>query len=83
MTVDTINKNGHLPSSLPSVALDYPVSQEPVVVVGAGVGGLAAAIDLARAGLPVTVIDSASVPGGKLRELTVAGARIDSGATVL
>ncbi|HRI51817.1 MAG TPA: phytoene desaturase family protein [Pseudomonadota bacterium] len=59
------------------------MSQEPVVVVGAGVGGLAAAIDLARAGLPVTVIDSASAPGGKLRELTVAGARIDSGATVL
>jgi 1-hydroxycarotenoid 3,4-desaturase len=59
------------------------VSEEKVVIVGAGVGGLAAAIDLGRAGLPVTVVESASAPGGKLRELPVAGARIDSGPTVL
>jgi len=54
-----------------------------VVVVGAGVGGLAAALRLARAGLSVTVVDQAAAPGGKIRELEVAGARIDSGPTVL
>jgi 1-hydroxycarotenoid 3,4-desaturase len=58
------------------------MSQQPVVIVGAGVGGLAAAIDLAQAGLPVTMIERDNAPGGKLRELEVAGARIDSGATV-
>jgi 1-hydroxycarotenoid 3,4-desaturase len=58
------------------------LSQE-VVVVGAGVGGLAAALRLARAGLSVTVVDEAAAPGGKIRELEVAGARIDSGPTVL
>ena len=58
------------------------MSEKPVVIVGAGVGGLAAAIDLAQAGRAVTVVERALVPGGKVRELTVAGAQVDSGATV-
>lgn len=53
-----------------------------VVVVGAGVAGLAAAIDLARQGLRVTVIERAATPGGKLRQVTAGGAPIDSGPTV-
>lgn len=53
------------------------------VVIGAGIGGLAAAVDLARRGLPVTVVEGASQPGGKMRELQVEGQRIDSGPTVL
>ena len=56
--------------------------EERVVVVGAGMGGLAAAIDLALAGRAVTLVEQASVPGGKVHERTVAGAAIDSGATV-
>ncbi len=59
------------------------VNQPDVVVVGAGIGGLAAAVDLAQAGLPVTVVDQAASPGGKVRELEVAGALVDSGPTVL
>ena len=58
-------------------------SGQQVVVVGAGVGGLAAAIDLARAGFRVTVIERALRAGGKVHEIEVAGARIDSGPTVL
>lgn len=54
-----------------------------MVIVGAGVGGLAAAIELAQAGLEVTVVERARVPGGKLRELAVDGAWVDSGPTVL
>jgi 1-hydroxycarotenoid 3,4-desaturase len=53
-----------------------------VVVVGAGVAGLVSAIDLARQGLKVTVLERAAVPGGKLRQVMVDGAPIDSGPTV-
>lgn len=53
-----------------------------VVVVGAGMGGLAAAIDLARSGLRVTLLERAEAPGGKVRALDVAGRQIDTGPTV-
>ena len=36
-----------------------------VVVAGAGVGGLAAAVRLAHAGHEVTVFEQAAAPGGK------------------
>ncbi|MFP4360441.1 MAG: 1-hydroxycarotenoid 3,4-desaturase CrtD [Alphaproteobacteria bacterium] len=55
---------------------------ERVVVVGAGMGGLAAAVDLARQGLDVTVCERAPVPGGKMREVDVAGAKVAAGPTV-
>ncbi len=54
-----------------------------VVVVGAGIGGLAAALDLARLGFEVTVVERAPSPGGKLRVARVAGHPIDAGPTVL
>ncbi len=41
--------------------------QEPVTIVGAGFGGLAAALTLAAKGVPVTVIESSHAPGGKAR----------------
>ena len=53
------------------------------IVIGAGMGGLAAAIDLARAGFAVTVVERGPGPGGKMREVEVGGARIDAGPTVL
>ncbi|MBK1665788.1 CrtD protein [Rhodospirillum rubrum] len=53
-----------------------------VVVVGAGMGGLAAAIDLASRGLRVTVLERSPSPGGKMREIAVGGARLDAGPTV-
>jgi 1-hydroxycarotenoid 3,4-desaturase len=58
------------------------INAERVVVVGAGMGGLAAAIDLARQGLDVTVCERAAVPGGKMREVDVAGAEVAAGPTV-
>jgi 1-hydroxycarotenoid 3,4-desaturase len=54
-----------------------------VVVIGAGIGGLAAAIDLALAGLEVLVLERRPSPGGKMREAVAAGRPIDSGPTVL
>lgn len=53
-----------------------------VTVIGAGVGGLAAAIDLAAKGLEVTVVERASTPGGKLREIEIDGRKLDAGPTV-
>ena len=53
-----------------------------VGVIGAGVAGLAAAMDLARQGCAVTVFDKAAAPGGKLRELVVAGRPMDAGPSV-
>ncbi len=57
-------------------------SRPPVVIVGAGIGGLAAAVDLAASGLDVTLFERASVPGGKMRELHPGGTPVDSGPTV-
>jgi 1-hydroxycarotenoid 3,4-desaturase len=54
-----------------------------VVVVGAGMGGLAASIALAARGFHVTTLDVASGPGGKMREVEAGGRRIDAGPTVL
>ena len=56
--------------------------RDRIVVIGAGMGGLAAAIDLAGQGREVTVIDTAPGPGGKMRQITVGGAGIDAGPTV-
>lgn len=56
--------------------------QNPVVIIGAGVGGLVAAIALAARGLPVTILEKEAKPGGKMRELSVGDAMIDAGPTV-
>jgi 1-hydroxycarotenoid 3,4-desaturase len=60
-----------------------PGADRQIVVVGAGVGGLAAAIDLATAGFRVTVLERAARPGGKARAVAVGEAAIDAGPTVL
>ena len=53
-----------------------------IAVIGAGLGGLAAAADLARSGADVTVFEKAAAPGGKMREVNVGGSPIDAGPTV-
>ncbi len=53
-----------------------------VAVVGAGMGGLSAAADLARQGYRVSVFDKEATPGGKLRAVRVGEVSIDAGPTV-
>ena len=53
-----------------------------VIVIGAGVGGLVTAIQLAARGLQVRVLERAEAPGGKMREVAVGPHRIDAGPTV-
>jgi phytoene desaturase len=45
---------------------------DDVVIVGAGLAGLSAAMRLAGAGRNVTVIERESIPGGELGELATA-----------
>jgi phytoene desaturase len=54
-----------------------------VVVVGAGLGGLAAALHLAGAGREVTILERELVPGGRNGLLTDSGYSFDTGPTVL
>jgi 1-hydroxycarotenoid 3,4-desaturase len=51
-------------------------------VIGAGIAGLVAALQLSGRGLDVTLIERAAAVGGKLRQVAVGGARIDAGPTV-
>jgi 1-hydroxycarotenoid 3,4-desaturase len=54
----------------------------PVVIVGAGIGGLVSALLLAARGVAVTVVEQGAAPGGKARQMAVDGHMIDAGPTV-
>ncbi|GAA0809020.1 phytoene desaturase family protein [Spirilliplanes yamanashiensis] len=54
-----------------------------VVVVGAGLAGLACALHLAGSGRRVTVVERESVPGGRAGRLASGGYEFDTGPTVL
>jgi len=53
-----------------------------VTVIGAGIGGLTAAIHLARGGLHVTVLEKNSQPGGRCNRLSREGHHFDTGPTL-
>lgn len=55
----------------------------PVVVVGAGLGGLSAAVHLAAAGREVTVVEALDRPGGCCGTARVGAYRFDTGPSVL
>ncbi|MEU3985741.1 phytoene desaturase family protein [Streptomyces sp. NPDC026672] len=54
-----------------------------VVVVGAGLSGLSAALHLLGAGRRVTIVERDHLPGGRAGRLDRSGYRIDTGPTVL
>jgi 1-hydroxycarotenoid 3,4-desaturase len=58
------------------------MSEQPVVIIGAGVGGLAAAVTLAARGVPIVVLEKSAAPGGKLRQVALGPALVDVGPTV-
>jgi phytoene desaturase len=60
-----------------------PGATDHVVVVGAGLSGLSAALHLAGRGRSVTVLERHPFPGGRMGQADIAGYRIDTGPTVL
>jgi phytoene desaturase len=54
---------------------------ERIVIIGAGPGGLAAALLLAQAGLRVTVLERQPRVGGRTTTLSASGFRFDLGPT--
>jgi 1-hydroxycarotenoid 3,4-desaturase len=58
-------------------------TEDRVVVVGAGMGGLASAIRLVAAGFDVTVVEAQGYPGGKMRTVDSAAGPVDAGPTVM
>ncbi len=54
-----------------------------VAVVGAGWGGLAAAVTLAERGHPVTVFEATRSLGGRARRVTIDGVDLDNGQHIL
>lgn len=60
-----------------------PGDRSRVVVIGAGLSGLAAALHLQGAGCEVTVLERADHPGGRVGVYRGSDYEIDSGATIL
>lgn len=54
-----------------------------VIIVGAGVGGMATALRLIAAGVGVTIVEAASNAGGKMRTVPSTAGPVDAGPTVL
>ncbi len=52
------------------------------IVIGAGVGGIAAAAHLARQGVHVTVVEKNPRPGGRCDRFSMQGHRFDTGPTL-
>jgi C-3',4' desaturase CrtD len=53
-----------------------------VIVIGAGFGGLAAAAELAKSGMDVTILEAHNLPGGCASTFYHQGFQFDSGATL-
>jgi phytoene desaturase len=57
--------------------------KKSAVIIGAGIGGIATAIYLAKNGYSVTVFEKNSAPGGRCGQMVRDGHRFDLGATML
>ena len=59
-----------------------PLSEPPVVIVGAGLAGLACGLDLVSAGVPVRIVEAADAVGGRMRTDRQGGFLLDRGFQV-
>jgi 1-hydroxycarotenoid 3,4-desaturase len=72
----------HIIPKLNHFRIGAGVAAQKAVVVGAGVGGLVAGLLLSARGVSVTIVERSSGPGGKMRQVEIAGTRVDAGPTV-
>lgn len=54
-----------------------------IIIIGAGLGGLAAACRLAKAGFAVTILEKNTLVGGKVNTVEANGYKFDTGASLL
>ncbi|HSB02575.1 MAG TPA: phytoene desaturase family protein [Anaerolineales bacterium] len=59
------------------------MKSKSVIVIGAGIGGIAAATHLAKHGMKVTVLEKNSRPGGRCDRFSRDGHHFDTGPTLL
>ena len=59
------------------------IQKDSVIIIGAGIGGLAAAIRLAASGQDVTLLEAHGWAGGKIRVMNSPAGPVDAGPTVL
>ena len=59
------------------------MNSKSVIIIGAGIGGISAAIHLAHHGLQVTVLEKNSRPGGRCDRISRGGHHFDTGPTLL
>jgi len=59
------------------------VSQKKIIIVGAGIGGLSAAIRLAAQGHSVTMLERQAQVGGKMNRVEMNGFRFDTGPSLI
>ena len=59
------------------------MTDDPVVVVGAGLAGLACAVSLHEAGRPVVLLEASDAVGGRVRTDRVDGFLLDRGFQVM
>ncbi|MGB4137939.1 MAG: FAD-dependent oxidoreductase, partial [Microbacterium sp.] len=55
-------------------------ARQHVVVIGGGIGGLVAARECAKLGMPVTLLEASAELGGSIRRIEVDGLVLDAGA---
>ncbi len=67
----------------PESPLPEPNGPSEAIVIGAGLGGLAAAMRLGAKGYRVTVVDRLDMPGGRGSSITEGGHRFDLGPTIV
>jgi len=62
--------------------MNRALKRKSVAIIGAGIGGVATAIKLAKSGFDVTVYEKNSAPGGRASQMIREGHRFDLGATI-